>query len=123
METFASRPRRSGFRKQQGGVAASGAEAGTSSDPAEIATSAHSDSVSVGGVGGGSSLSSGSADQSQSGSGKETAVRALLAAGSMLARAGRKEEAVQVVRRAVELDSRLRTKFLEPLEQELRQLK
>ena len=83
----------------------------------------HSDSTSVGSSSSSNVLSSGSVNQSQGGSGKETAVRALLAAGSMLARAGRKEEAVEVVRRAVALDSRLRTKFLDPLEQELRQLK
>ncbi len=57
-----------------------------------------------------------------SGSGEDggaTAIRALLSAGSMLARAGRKQEAADAVRRAVALDPRLREKFLDPLEAEL----
>ncbi len=55
-----------------------------------------------------------------SGSGEDggaTAIRALLSAGSMLARAGRKQEAADAVRRAVALDPRLREKFLDPLEE------
>jgi hypothetical protein len=123
VQTFALRPRKSGVRKQSGKTAAFNADATSSIDAAETATSMRSDSASVGSSGSGSIPGSSSADQSQRGGGKETAVRALLAAGSMLARAGRKAEAVEVVRRAVALDSRLRTKFLDPLEQELRQLK
>ena len=121
VETFTSRPRRPASRKQQGKAAASGAKAGDRPGDLEVASSMRNDSTSVGSIGSNSVLSGGSAHQSQGGSGKETAVRALLAAGSMLARAGRKEEAVEAVRRAVALDSRLQPKFLEPLEQELQQ--
>lgn len=50
---------------------------------------------------------------------KIVALDALLAQGSILARAGCIQEAVDVVRQAVALEPRLRDKYLTPLEKEL----
>lgn len=55
-----------------------------------------------------------------SGSGRrDTAVRALLCAASLLAKAGRQKEALPLVQRATNLDPLLRDKYLKPLEAEV----
>lgn len=141
-QTFAVRPGKAGRLRQSRQAAAGGGGQDSIADPKAAAGSSGGSAAASDSAGGSSSaatnaavpsaeggssaaaatgIGAGNGGDGSSGSGKETAVRALLSAGSMLAREGRKQAAADAVRRAVALDMRLRKKFLDPLEAELGQ--